>query len=337
MQLIPDTFRAWRVEETSSETSSIFAGGVRTCSLSSLPEGEVLVRVQYSSLNYKDALSANGNRGVTRQYPHTPGIDAVGEVMHSRVAGFDVGDEVIVTGYDLGMNTAGGFSEFIRVPASWLVRLPPTLTAFDAMVLGTAGLTAALCIQKLLRNGMQKEGEVLVTGASGGVGSLAVALLAHLGFSVCASTGKKEAHAMLTGLGASRIIDRHELQADSPKPLLKEQWAGVVDVVGGKSLWAAMKALRYGASAASCGLVESAEFPATVYPFILRGVNLLGVDSVNVPLQEKEKIWHLLATDWKLPSLNTLVTAIGFDQLQACLDALMAGQSIGRVVLAVTD
>lgn len=254
-----------------------------------LPAGEVLIRVRYSSLNFKDALSASGNRGVTRSYPHTPGIDAAGVVASSSVAEFAEGDEVIVTGYDLGMNTAGGFGQYIRVPAAWVIKRPQGLSLRDAMILGTAGLTAALCVDKLEQAGLEPgDAPVLVTGATGGVGSIAVALLASLGYKVAAVTGKADQADFLTRLGATQIVERAALQAGVEKALLKEQWNGAVDTVGGDILFNVVKSLQRGASVACCGLTAGTHFQASVLPFILRGVNLLGVDSVEIPLVVKE-------------------------------------------------
>lgn len=325
------TFKALRVEE---QDEGNFTRQIVERKVSELPEGEVLVRVRYSSLNYKDALSASGNRGVTRNYPHTPGIDAAGEVIESSAADFSAGDEVIVIGYDLGMNTSGGFGQCIRVPAAWVVPRPDSLTLKESMTLGTAGFTAALCLEKLLRNGLQPDqGDVLVTGATGGVGAVAVAILHKLGYQVVASTGKAEQHDFLRSLGASRILDRNQLSEESSRPLLKEDWAAAVDVVGGQTLANVLKSLSYGGSVASCGLVGSPTFPATVFPFILRGVNLLGVDSVNLPLAVKGETWGLLATEWKPADLESLGTEIGFAELADSLDDVLAGRAVGRTVL----
>ena len=329
-------FKAMRVEERQDGDKLAYSSKIVTRTLDELPAGEVLVKVQYSSLNYKDALSASGNKGVTRHYPHTPGIDAAGIVHSSSVEAYAKGDAVIITGYDLGMNTDGGFAEYVSIPAAWLVRLPDGLSSYESMVLGTAGLTAALCVDKLLKAGLSPAaGAVLVTGATGGVGSVAVALLAQLGFTVTAATGKAEAADFLRSLGATDVIDRKELQEESSRPLLKERWAGVVDVVGGPVLWNAMKALHYGGSAACCGLVGSPALEATVFPFILRGVNLLGVDSVNVPQPLKAAMWQRLATDWKITKLDALAEKIGLDELEARLNSLLEGQGKGRMVLAL--
>ncbi len=328
-------YKAYQVEEISEKN---FAGKVVELDTNDLPAGDVLVRVQYSSLNFKDALSASGNKGVTRNFPHTPGIDAAGIVIESTSADIEVGAEVIITGYDLGMNTAGGFGQFVRVPANWIVHKPTDLTLYESMVLGTAGFTAALCVDKLIGAGLHSEqGEVLVTGATGGVGSIAISLLHKLGYSVTASTGKSEAEGWLKELGASNVIARQELSEPSTRPLLKEQWAGVVDCVGGHTLFNAIKSLQYGASAAACGLTESTDLPATVLPFILRGVNLLGVDSVELPLARKRFVWELLGTSWKLEGLSDVAVDIKLDDLSRCLPELLQGKARGRYVLSLGD
>ncbi|AZZ45278.1 oxidoreductase [Pseudomonadaceae bacterium SI-3] len=299
-----------------------------------LPAGEVLIRVSYSSLNYKDALSASGNRGVTRNFPHTPGIDAAGTVAESSVADFSVGDEVIVTGYDLGMNTAGGFGQYVRVPAAWVIKRPVGLSLREAMALGTAGLTAALCIDKLEQAGLEPtDAPILVTGATGGVGSIAIALLSRLGYKVAAVTGKAEQGDFLRKLGATQIVERSALQAGAEKPLLKEQWAGAVDTVGGDILFNVVKSLQRGASVACCGLTAGTNFQANVLPFILRGVNLLGVDSVEIPLVVKASMWDKLSVQWKLPNLDDLVQEISLEQLPEAIERTLAGQQTGRMLV----
>ncbi|WP_341305269.1 YhdH/YhfP family quinone oxidoreductase [Pseudomonas sp. TMP25] len=298
-----------------------------------LPAGELLIRVKYSSLNYKDALSASGNRGVTKSFPHTPGIDAAGVVQASSVAEFSVGDEVIVTGYDLGMNTSGGFAQYIRIPASWALKRPKGLSLREAMVLGTAGLTAALCVDKLEQVGLTPDaGTVLVTGATGGVGSVAVALLTTLGFRVAASSGKAEQAEYLKALGAQQIVLRSELLEGTDKSMLKEQWAGAVDCVGGDILFNVVKSLRYGASAACCGLTAGVGFKGSVLPFILRGVNLLGVDSVELPLVVKASMWDKLSLQWKV-NLDALVSEVTLEQLPAAIAQVLAGKQVGRVLV----
>ncbi len=324
-----EQFRAFWVEKGEDRT---FTRSIVERSVDDLPEGEVLIDVQYSSLNYKDGLSATGNPGVTRNFPHTPGIDAAGVVVSAAPGcGFSAGDNVLVTGYDLGMSTAGGFGGRIRVPAAWVVAMPDGLSADTAMLYGTAGLTAALCVDKLIRSGLETgNGPVLVTGATGGVGSVAVALLAKLGFEVTAVTGKASQHDYLIQLGATDILPREALTEGSGKPMLKETWAGAVDTVGGEPLFNAVKSLRYGGSVAACGLVASAAFDATVLPFILRHVNLLGVDSVELPLAQKQAIWQKLAGEWSLDNLALMREDISLDQLSGAIDRILAGEMVGR-------
>ena len=317
-----------------NETDGCFETRLIERDTNDLPAGEVLIRVSFSSLNYKDALSASGNRGVTRNFPHTPGIDAAGTVAESSVSDFAAGDEVIVTGYDLGMNTSGGFGQYIRVPAAWVIKRPVGLSLREAMALGTAGLTAALCIDKLEQAGLEPtDSPILVTGATGGVGSIAIALLSKLGYRVAAVTGKAEQGDFLRKLGATEIVERSALQAGTEKPLLKEQWAGAVDTVGGDILFNAVKSLRRGGSVACCGLTAGTNFQASVLPFILRGVNLLGVDSVEIPLVVKASMWDKLSVQWKLPNLDDLVQEISLDQLPEAIERTLAGQQTGRILV----
>ena len=325
------SFRALLVEK---QDDGSFTRGVVERSVDDLPEGELLVDVTYSSLNYKDGLSATGNPGVSRNFPHTPGIDVAGVVLESSVESFAVGDEIIAIGFDLGMDTPGGFGQRVRIPAAWAIARPDGLSAREAMLLGTAGFTAALCIAKLEASGLSVDGgPVLVTGATGGVGSVAVTLLSQLGYEVAALTGKADQHEFLKGLGASTIVDRSELTEANPRPLLKEAWGGVVDTVGGEILFNAVKALRYGCSLAACGMVASPEIPASVFPFILRHVNLLGIDSVQLPLEQKREIWTRLAGDWKIDGLDALEHPLTLDTISDALDTILAGQMVGRGVL----
>ncbi len=309
-------------------------------SIHDLPSGEVLIRVAYSSLNYKDALSASGNKGVTRSYPHTPGIDAAGVVEHSENPAFSTGDAVIVTGFDLGMNTAGGFAGYIRVPANWVVKLPTGLSLRDSMIYGTAGFTAALSIYKLEHAGLKpQQGSVLVTGSTGGVGSIAVAMLAKLGYHVIASSGKTSAYAFLKKLGASEILSREELQDASDKPMLKGRWAGVLDTVGGNILSNALKALMYGGKASCCGLVASPKLHTTVFPFILRGIDLLGIDSVSCPMEVRLQLWNKMAHEKHTTvPLEMLVTEASLTELKDIyLDKILQGQIQGRVVVKCSE
>ena len=327
---LPQTFKAMVVSETADQK---FIREIRQKELSDLPAGELLIEVKYSSLNYKDALSASGNKGVTRKYPHTPGIDAAGVVATSSTSQFGAGDQVIVTGFDLGMNTAGGFGQYISVPASWAVKLPQGMTLKESMAYGTAGLTAALCVMRLMAFGLTKDsGEVLVTGATGGVGSVAVGILAKLGFNVVAATGKTDEKDFLTQLGAKTIISREEANDTSGRPLQKGRWAGVVDAVGGNILATAIKSTKYGGLVAACGNTMSADLAVSVYPFILRGVSLLGVDSVEIPMNTRLRTWQKLAHDWKF-DLSGFVSECALEELSPKIDLILKGGIRGRVVV----
>lgn len=299
-----------------------------------LPEGEILVEVLYSSVNYKDAMSATGVPGVTREYPHQPGIDAAGIIRESTDPNLPLGEEVIVIGFDLGMNTPGGFGQFIRVPSDWVVPLPAGLSLRESMILGTAGLTAALCMEKLeWMNAQPQDGPVLVTGATGGVGSVAVSLLASLGFEVVAMTGKEAQHDYLKALGASEIVSREALGEVSARPMLKPAFAHAIDTVGGDILTNVVKSLQPQGSVAICGLVASANFDVSVLPFILRGVNVLGVDSVELPLEDKARNWQRLAEEWRLPTLEQMTLEIGLEEISETVDSLMSGNVVGRTLV----
>lgn len=327
---LPQTFKAMVVFETPEKT---FTREIHERALSDLPAGELIIEVKYSSLNYKDALSATGNKGVTRKYPHTPGIDAAGVIADSTTKLFAAGDQVTVTGFDLGMNTSGGFGQYISVPALWATKLPQGLSLKDSMSHGTAGLTAALCIIRLMASGLTKEsGEVLVTGASGGVGSIAVAILAKLGFTVIAATGKASEHDFLKGLGAKAIISREEANDTSGRPLQKPRWAGVVDTVGGNILATALKTTKYGGLVAACGNAMSAELNVNVFPFILRGVSLLGVDSVEIPMRARQMAWNKLAGEWSI-DVGRLVTEVSLEELNPKIDQILKGGIRGRVLV----
>lgn len=326
-------------EQFQAMVVSIDADGrpVRTVTnkrIDELPEGDVLIRVRYSSLNYKDALSASGNRGVTRTYPHTPGIDAAGEVVESRDPSFVEGQPVLVTGYDLGMNTSGGFGQYIRVPSDWVVPLPNGLTQKEAMMFGTAGFTAALSVNKIVKHGLlPEEGEVLVTGATGGVGTLAVAILSRLGYSVAAASGKPDAAERLQSFGVRRIVDRSVLRDNPQKALLPAVWHGVVDTVGGELLVSAIKSTHPHGPITTCGNVASPQLSLTVYPFILRGVTLYGIDSAQTRMPLRRWIWERLATDWKPKGLVQIYREVGLDELEAEIQAMLAGKGAGRVVV----
>ncbi len=331
---MPDitAFRALRVERS----GDTFKREVTQVAFDSLPENDLTVRVAYSSLNYKDALSATGNPGVSKHYPHTPGIDASGTVIESYDPRFAPGDEVIVTSYDLGMNTPGGFGEYIRVPADWALPLPEGMSLQGAMVLGTAGFTAGLCLEALLAQGLEPgQGPVVVTGASGGVGSVAVALLAKLGFEVLASTGTEAAHGWLRELGAADILLREARAEPSERPLLKARFAGGIDTVGGEPLSNLVKSLEYGASVAACGLVAGPQLALTVYPFILRGVSLLGIDSAECPMEVRRAVWEKLAGPWRV-DLEAITREVTLDELSSVIDDILQGQTQGRVLVRVS-
>src|ERR671924_1041818 len=314
---LPESFKAMVVSETAGKT---FVRDIKQKALSDLPAGELLIEVKYSSLNYKDALSATGNKAVTRKYPHTPGIDAAGIVVSSSTSQYGAGEQVIVTGFDLGVNTPGGFGQYISVPAGWAVKLPQGLSLRDSMAYGTAGFTAALCVIRLMAGGLtQDSGEVLVTGATGGVGSVAVGILAKLGYDVVAATGKTHEQDFLTRLGAKAVISREEANDTSGRPLQKGRWAGVVDTVGGNILATAIKSTKYGGLIAACGNAMSADLAVSVYPFILRGVSLLGVDSVEVPMNTRLRTWQKLAQDWKL-DLSGVVSECSLEELSPKID-----------------
>jgi acrylyl-CoA reductase (NADPH) len=319
-----------------SEENGKFIRRVAERRIYDLPGGDVLINVKYSSLNYKDALSAIGNKGVTRKYPHTPGIDAAGIIVESSSNKFKVGEEVLVTGYDLGMNTSGGFAEYIRVPIEWIVKLPPGLSLKESMIYGTAGFTAALSLYKLLQCSEEKiQGEFLVTGATGGVGSLAVALLSKNDYDVVASTGKKNKTDYLKKLGAKEVINRKEVDDKSEKPLLNRRWKAAVDTVGGNILATVIKQMDYGCSVASCGNTYSPDLQTTVFPFILRGVNLLGINSAETQMDLRMKIWDKLAGDWKPDCLNEIYTECSLEALSNKIDLILQGQITGRVVVKI--
>jgi putative YhdH/YhfP family quinone oxidoreductase len=331
--MMTETFKALLVEQPEPKH---FTRRIATRTLADLADGELVVHVRWSSLNYKDALSATGHPGVTRNFPHTPGIDAAGEVVSDATGRFQAGDQVIVTGFDLGMETDGGYGQLIRIPAAWALPLPAGLTLRDSMILGTAGLTAALSVHALVERGVSAEaGEILVTGATGGVGSVAVALLARLGYRVVAATGKPEAADFLTGLGAALVLPREEVIANVERPMLKERWAAAVDCVGGDTLAAAIKATRYGGTVTCCGLVGAIDLNINVYPFILRGVSLLGIDSVQCPLALRSTVWNRLAADWKLPQLDVLAEECTLEGLEEKIAAILKGKLQGRTVVRV--
>lgn len=327
-------FKALVVEKTEDKQ---FVRSIRERTIEELPPGDLLVRVRYSSLNYKDALSATGHPGVTRQFPHTPGIDAAGEVVSCASNRFSPGQQVLITGYDLGMETDGGWGGYIRIPDEWAVALPAGLDLRESMVIGTAGFTAALSVLKLEQAGVKPgNGDVLVTGATGGVGSIAVAILAKAGYRVVAATGKSADEPFLRTLGAAEVISREQLTEGADRPMLKERWAGVVDVVGGEMLVAALKSTRYGGAVTCCGLVGSTDLAMNIYPFILRGVSLIGIDSVNCPMEPRLQVWERLAGAWCPEHLATVAHEVTLEGLEEKLQAILQGKIRGRVVVVLS-
>lgn len=325
-------FTAFTVDRTADGWTS----GVRETGFDALPEGELLVKAAYSGVNYKDALACSPNGKIVKTFPFVPGIDVSGTVAESASDRFRPGDEVLVTGYELGVSRFGGFAEYVRVPADWAVPLPAGLTLREAMTLGTAGLTAALSVMALEESGLRPErGPVLVTGATGGVGGLSVAMLAKRGYETVASTGKPEAAEQLRAWGAARVISREALLEDAGRPLNKQTWAGAIDCVGGETLAVLLGKLRYGGAVAASGLTGGTALPTTVLPFILRGVRLLGIDSVYVDAARRARAWALLASDYKPAALASMGREIRLEDIQATADAMLRGESRGRVVVAL--
>jgi acrylyl-CoA reductase (NADPH) len=309
--------------------------GPSTLAASDLPDGEVTIRVRWSSINYKDALATIAKGQVARISPLVPGIDLAGEVVASADDALAVGDEVVVTGYDLGVAQHGGWAQYARVPAAWVVALPAGLSAREAMALGTAGLTAGLCIHALEAHGLEPgNGPVLVLGASGGVGSTAVGALANAGYEVWAATGKASEHEFLRGLGASEIVGRDEVTAESERPMEKQRWAATVDPIGGAGTAYALRTTIYGGAVAVCGLTAGPALNTTVLPFILRGVSLLGIDSVAAGADLRRAVWARLAGDLRPRGLDgALVREVDLDGIEPVLDALLAGAAVGRTVV----
>ena len=333
--MLPETFRCYLVTK---DASGKVAGQITRRPLAELPPGDVLVRVAYSSLNYKDALAATGHPGVNHVFPHIPGVDAAGTVADSGVNEFVEDDPVLVTGFEMGSNRWGGYAEYVRVPHDWIVPLPFPLSLRDSMALGTAGLTAAMAVDALRKHNVAPDrGEVVVTGASGGVGSIAVALLAKLGYQVAAVTGKASAHDYLKKLGASQILDRQAVDDTSPKPLLSGRWAGGVDTVGGNILGTVLRATRHGGCVAACGLAGGNSLPVTVFPFILRGVTLAGIEAAWVPTTLRSEIWDRLAVQWKLDNLDAIAQPVDLEQLPAKIHEILAGRVTGRFVVRIQD
>jgi acrylyl-CoA reductase (NADPH) len=329
--MMNDSFRALVVNKTDSN----FSVDIQSLTLADLPEGDVTIRVAYSSVNYKDGLAATPNGKIVRSYPFVPGIDLAGTVVDSKDARFKEGDEVIVTSYELGVSHFGGFSEYARVPGDWIVPLPQGLTMKEAMAFGTAGFTAALSVHRLEENGLTPEkGPVLVTGATGGVGSTAVAILAKRGYHVVASTGKESEHEYLKSIGAAEVIHRNDVILEPVPALGKQRWAGAIDPVGGNTLASILSSTQYGGSVAVSGLTGGSQVPTTVFPFILRGVNLLGIDSVYCPMETRKPLWERMAADLKPEGLlNYIGNEITLDELPDTLASILKSEVRGRTIV----
>jgi acrylyl-CoA reductase (NADPH) len=326
-----NTFKAVLVEETADKQ---FTVNVSNRCVSDLPNNDLTVNVHYSSLNYKDALSASGNKRVSSQFPHTPGIDAAGVVVSDKSGTFSAGDEVLVFGYDLGMNTPGGLGQMISIPANWAVKRPDNLSLKEAMIYGTGGLTAALCVQKLEKMGARpQDGPVAVTGSTGGVGSISIALLNQLGYRVVAFSGKPEQTEHLKSIGADEVLHRDVLNEAAELPMGKERWAHGIDTLGGDYLTNLLKQIKSGGGVSACGLASSDSFSSTVFPFIIRGVSLLGVDSVNIPLSDKQHIWQRVASDMKLANLQDLCEEISLEQAPEYLRRFLQSKVVGRYLV----
>lgn len=330
------TFRAWVVDQTENDVTL----DLKELAPEDLPEGEVLVKVEYSGVNYKDGLASIANGRIVESYPMIPGIDCAGRVVHSRDSRFSEGLEVIVASAELGVSHYGGFSQYARVPGDWIVPLPKGLSLKEAMVLGTAGFTAAMSLIRMEENGLTPDkGPILVTGATGGVGSTAIAMLAHKGYTVAASTGKTDAHEYLRQLGASEILGREEVKPNPKRPLARARWAGAVDPVGGETLSYLLSSTRMGGSVAVSGLTGGASFTSTVFPFILRGINLLGIDSAHLSNEVRRKIWGRLAADLKPDALAERIGTqeISLEALPQALSTILKGGLRGRTVVKMTD
>ncbi len=336
----PNKFKALISRENNSldNNKPSFSYDFENVDFNFLKNNEIIIKVHYSALNYKDALVARGHKGIARNYPTIPGVDAAGEVIHSENDNYKVGDKVIVTGHDLGMNTPGGFAEYISVPSSWLVPLPPNLSFKEAMIYGTAGVTAAICVNELIKSDITPDkGKVIVTGATGGVGSMAVGILSKLGYYVIASTGKPEQEDWLKMIGTSEIINRNELEIESNKPLLSSRWLGAIDNVGGKTLENLLKTTGQHGVVCSVGLVSSDTFQTTVYPFILRGIKLIGIDSAERGLEQKLSIWMKLSANWKPKSFHKMYREVNFSDLKNEIELILKGGQIGKVVVKVIE
>lgn len=315
------------------EINGTFVSSVKTLDTEQLPAGDVLINVKYSSLNYKDALSATGNKGVTKQFPHTPGIDAAGVVVESKVENIEVGQEVIVIGYDLGMNTPGGYGQYIRVPSEWVVKLPSGLTLKESMIIGTAGFTAAMSLLRLSELVKPEHGKVIVTGATGGVGSVALSLLAKAGYHAVAVSGKEIEYPYLKQLGAVEVISREVFQQVEKRPMVSSLYAGAIDTVGGVALENIIKSLHLHGAVTTCGSVSGTQLNVSVFPFILRGVTLIGITAQNYPTVLRPALWSKLANEWKPDHLLEMYSEININQIENAVAQILKGELKGRTIV----
>ena len=310
-------------------------GEIQEIDISELPEGDVLVKVDYSTINYKDSLAITSSSPIIKNFPMVPGIDFAGTVEESTNSNFNIGDNVILNGFGVGEKHWGGLSQKARVNGDWLIHMPKEFTAKQAMAIGTAGYTSMLCVLALENNGITPEkGEILVTGATGGVGSVAISLLSKLGYNICASSGRIEHSEYLKSLGASSIIDRNEL-SEKGRPLNKERWAGAIDSVGSHTLANICASLKYGGTVAACGLAQGFDLPSTVMPFILRGVTLAGVDSVYCPIKDRINAWERLASDLNMDQLNEMISTVPLSEVVDSTHNMLSGKTHGRIIVDV--
>lgn len=321
-------YKAYLVEENNGE----YIGSVKELDTPVLQEGRLLIKVKYSSLNYKDALAATGAKGVVRSYPFVPGVDVAGEIIESSSDDFIPGDEVIATGYKIGMAEFGGFGEIVHLPSEWVIKLPENLSLYNAMCHGTAGITAAECVNKIIKGGISNTLPVLVSGATGGVGSIAVSLLSKLGYEVHAITGKPDENEKLTSMGATKIIARNDFMSEPLKPLDKAVYSSAVDTVGGEMLAKMISMISNHGIVSCCGNVGGAMFTSSVFPFILRGVQLSGVDSAESPIDLKKELWNFLANEWQI-DLNNQTKTVNIKEIDNEIKKILDGGQIGRVVI----
>ena len=321
-------YKAYLIEENEGE----FSGSIKEIDVPSLSEGRVLIKVKYSSLNYKDALAASGARGVVRSYPFVPGVDVAGEIIESSSENFSAGENVIATGYKMGMAEFGGFGEIVHLPEEWVVKSPENFSSFEAMCYGTAGITAAECVKKITDKNISNNLPVLVSGATGGVGSVAVGLLSKLGYEVHAITGKPTESDLLKSIGASETISRHDYMSEPIKPLDKGIYGSAVDSVGGDMLAKMISMISNQGVVSCCGNVGGANFTSSVFPFILRGVQLSGVDSAESPIEVKKELWNLLSNQWSI-DLTKQIKTVDISNIGLEIDKILKGDQVGRVVI----